>query len=267
MPATDQSTRVPGDAAAEWIARWDAQQEGFIAFREERFAVHADAVAAALEGVREPVVVDLGCGPGSLTARLADRLPNAVFIGVDADPLLLGLAEAHYGDTARWVRADLADPSWTEALPPVVHASVSTTALHWMGRDALAGLYRSLAERTAPGGVFANADHMPLPDERMNALAEAVGHGRIGRAGAGDREGWEQWWDAALADERLAPIRADERPTAQTTEDAPTGVAEHHHGSNLLSAADHLELLRGAGFSSAAVLWQAGDDHLVAAVR
>lgn len=267
MTATDQTPRVPADAAAEWIARWDAQQEGYIPFREERFAVHADAVAAALEGVEAPVVVDLGCGPGSLTARLAERLPGASFIGVDADPLLLGLAEAHYGDTARWVRADLADPSWTEALPPVVHAAVSTTALHWMGREALAALYRSLAERTAPGGVFANADHMPLPDARMNALAAAVGRGRTGRAGVGDREEWGAWWESALADERLAPVRADKRPTPQTTEDAPTGAAEHHHGSNLLSAADHVELLSGAGYSSAGVVWQAGDDHMVVAVR
>ncbi|MDA2804021.1 class I SAM-dependent methyltransferase [Nocardiopsis suaedae] len=267
MTATDQSARVPADAAAEWIARWDAQQEGYIPFREERFAVHADAVAAALDDVEAPVVVDLGCGPGSLTARLADRLPNASFIGVDADPLLLGLATAHYGDTARWVRADLADPSWAGALPPVVHAAVSTTALHWMGRDDLAALYRSLAGRTAPGGVFANADHMPLPDERMNALADAVGRGRTGRAETGEREEWGPWWDAALADERLAPLRAEKRPTPQTTEDAPTGTPEHHHGSNLLSAADHLDLLREAGYASAGVLWQAGDDHLVAAVR
>lgn len=267
MTATEQTDRVPGDAAAEWIARWDAQQEGFIPFREERFAVHADAVAAALEGVRDPIVVDLGCGPGSLTARLAERLPNAVFIGVDTDPLLLGLAEAHYGDTATWVRADLADPSWTGALPPVVHAAVSTTALHWMGRDALGALYRSLAERTAPGGVFANADHMPLPDERMDALADAVARGRTARAGVDGREGWGAWWDAVLADDRLGPIRAERRPAPQTTAEAPTGAAEHHHGSNLLSADEHVSLLREAGYASAGVLWQAGDDHLVAAVR
>ena len=61
-------------AAAEWVARWDAQQEGYIADREERFAVLGDAVAAALADVAEPVVVDLGCGPGSLSARLARAL-------------------------------------------------------------------------------------------------------------------------------------------------------------------------------------------------
>ncbi|MFC7739880.1 class I SAM-dependent methyltransferase [Nocardiopsis composta] len=90
MTASTGTAGIPSDVAAEWVDRWDSQQEGYVPHREERFAVLADVVAAALADVAAPVVVDLGCGPGSLTARLAERLPRASFIGVDADPCSSG---------------------------------------------------------------------------------------------------------------------------------------------------------------------------------
>jgi len=266
MAAPVHSDRIAPEVAAEWMSRWDAQQEGYIADREERFAVLADIVAAAVGAVPNPLVVDLGCGPGSLAARLAARLPGATFIGVDADALLLGLARSHYGSIATWVQADLADPSWAEALPGPIHAAVSTTALHWLLPDQLATLYRTLAERTAPGGIFANGDHLALADDGLTALGEAVGTGRAERAEVTGREEWAAWWDAVLTDERLGAITAGRRrPRAATG--GNTDGAEHHHGSNRLSITDHVALLRAAGYPAAAPLWQVGDDQIVVARR
>jgi len=288
MTAPVNEVRIVPAVAAEWLDRWDSQQEGYVADREERFAVLADIVAAAVAGVPNPLVVDLGCGPGSLAARLADRLPGATFVGVDADPLLLGLARSHYGSLATWVRADLADPSWTDALPGPIHAAVSTTALHWLRPDQLTTLYRTLAEHTAPGGVFANGDHLALADDGLATLGTAVGTGRAARAGVAGREEWADWWDAALRDERLSAIAAGRtRPRAASASagdastpgtdsangpgsDGPGGDAagaEHHHGSNRLSITDHVELLRAGGYSAAAPLWQVGEDQIVVARR
>jgi SAM-dependent methyltransferase len=279
MTAPVNEVRIAPAVAAEWLDRWDSQQEGYVADREERFAVLADIVAAAVAGVPNPLVVDLGCGPGSLAARLADRLPGATFVGVDADPLLLGLARSHYGSLATWVRADLADPSWTDALPGPIHAAVSTTALHWLRPDQLAALYRVLAERTAPGGVFANGDHLVLADRALTSLGEAVSVGRAARAGVAGREQWAAWWEAVLADERLAAVAAGRaRPRAASTlandatdtdsaDELSADGAEHHHGSNRLSVTDHVRLLRAAGYSAAAPLWQVGDDQIVVARR
>ena len=55
--------------------------------REERFAVIADVVEVVAGG--RPRVLDLGCGPGSLSVRILDRLPAASVVAVDADPVLL----------------------------------------------------------------------------------------------------------------------------------------------------------------------------------
>ena len=182
---------VARDVAVEWIDRWDAQQEGYVPDREERFAVLADLVEHAVREVAEPVVVDLGCGPGSLAARIAERVPRALIVGVDADPLLVELARGRYGDLARWSVADLATDGWAATLPGPVHAAVSTTALHWMLPEQLAGLYRTVAAHTAPGGLLANGDHLAVADG-LDGLAGAVAAGagppvRRDRAGGLDR--------------------------------------------------------------------------------
>ncbi len=79
--------------ATAWIERWDAQQELYMPDREERFTALIDAVEEGA-GRPDPLVIDLGCGPGSLSVRLLDRLPEANVVAVDADPLLLGLGRA-----------------------------------------------------------------------------------------------------------------------------------------------------------------------------
>src|SRR5262245_42627401 len=130
--------------AREWLDRWDRQQEGYLPEREDRFTAIVDAVEAGT-GRPDPLIIDLGCGPGSLSVRLLDRLPGATVVAVDADPVLLALGKAAYGerDGLRFVRADLADPGWVGKLrlDRPADAAVSTTALHWMSGEDLAVMY------------------------------------------------------------------------------------------------------------------------------
>lgn len=243
--------------ALRWVQRWDAQQERYIPDREERFRVVIDVVAAAV-GRGSAKVVDLGCGPGSLSARLAQALPQAEIVGVDADPLLLGLGAANVGPRVRLVQADLGEPDWADRteLPGPWDAAVSSTALHWLEPDVLAALYRTLAERMRPGGVFINADNMGVGSPAIDALADAVRERRTARVGTDTNEDWKTWWRALQEDEELAPL-VDQRSAGTIV----------HSGENGLSVIQHAELLRAAGFSEAAPVWQFGDDHVLVAVR
>lgn len=247
--------------AAAWVNRWDAQQERYVADREERFAVLCDIVEASVADVAEPVVLDLGCGPGSLAARLYARLPRARIIGLDYDPLLLSLARTHYGDAIEWIDTDLNGRDWQRHVPETIHAAVSTTALHWMPADRLAELYRVLGARMALGGVFVNGDHVKNGDERIDALAKTVRARRAARVGVEDNEEWWPWWDAILADpnfERQAEVRA--RRVAERQRN-------NGHNGNELTVTDHSGLLQAAGFGSVAPLWQVGDDNVLVAIR
>jgi SAM-dependent methyltransferase len=252
---------VQVSAARRWVQRWDVQQERYVPDREERFRVMIDVVgwAVARAGDRGgvPRIVDLGCGPGSLSDRLARAFPAAEIVGVDADPLLLGLA-ASTGAGARVVRADLTDPGWPDAigLDAPWDAAVSSTALHWLTPDALATLYRTVAGRLRAGGVFVDADHRALDEPVATDLARHVRSARALRVGVTDNEDWRAWWDGVLADPDLASL-VDERSASPVA----------HSAENALTIGEQEAMLRTAGFSAVAPVWQWGDDHVLVGVR
>ena len=96
-------------------------------------------------------VVDLGCGPGNLTATLAERWPGAEVVGIDSSAEMLLKAEEHATRSANlsFSRQDI-----TEWMPSdSTDVVVSNAALQWVpGHPALlAGWLEALK----PGGWFA----------------------------------------------------------------------------------------------------------------
>ena len=246
--------------ARHWLDRWDRQQEFYLADREERFAVIADVVEAVCGA--EPLVVDLGVGPGSLAIRLLDRLSGARVVGIDADPLLLGLARSAHRNRhgLRLVDHDLRMPGWLDALrlDRAPDAFVSTTALHWLTSAELAELYTACARALRPGGVLVNGDHLHDGPARpvLDSVTRVVRERRSARVGTPRDEDWQAWWDAA----RQAPELAD-----LTAMRGQHGV--EHEVDVAATFDDHVAALRRAGFAEAGTVWQHGDDRVLVAVR
>ena len=242
--------------ARHWLERWDRQQEGYLPDRETIFAVIADAVQATTVSRPDPLVLDLGCGPGSLGARIKERLPRARVIGVDSDPVLLAIAAAAYD--IEFVDQDLADPGWVDALPAVgpFDAVVSTTALHWLEPEALTSVYAQVGTRMRPGGILLNGDKMPGADQRITDLQRELVQRQIARAGVAEAENWEDWWVAIKKEPALAePIAdRDRRTWAHPVRSNPDYAA-------------HLEALAAAGFGSAGTVWQYGPRRILAAIK
>jgi SAM-dependent methyltransferase len=251
------------EAARDWIERWDTQQQSYLPDREDRFTVLIDAVEAAA-GRPDPLVLDLGCGPGSLAVRLLRRLPAARVIAIDADPLTLGLGQAAWPDLSglRFIDADLRTPGWSAGLglDRQPDAAVSTTALHWLPERSLIALYAELAEVLRPGGVVLNGDHL-REDDSAPTLAR-LGWSLIEREEQrrfpdGHTESWTDWWAAAASDPVLADLVA-ERAARQ--------VESEHHGSPAGLLGVHLAALRAAGFAEVGTLWQRGENRLLCGV-
>jgi SAM-dependent methyltransferase len=260
-------TELDATAARDWVARWDRQQEVYLADREERFTALIDAVDAAT-GRPDPLVLDLGCGPGSLAVRLLRRLPSATVIAADADPVTLSLGRAAYGTVPglRFLDLDLRSPDWASSLGiedgRLLDAAVSTTALHWLTAAELHDLYATLAAMLRPGGVFLNGDHLRLSQEdspvlgRLDQALEERENQRRFPDGHADAEDWGQWWEAAATDPLLATASA-ERDRRQV----------HHHGPEGSRLDVHVTALRAAGFTEIGTLWQRGASRLLCAVR
>ena len=108
---------MPSKWAASWQRSWDRLEEVLVPDRERQIRVLLDVVEAMAGAT--PTVIDLGCGTGTITCRLLDRLAGAHSIAVDVDPVLLTIVSATFADDDRVhvVRADLRDRGWADALP------------------------------------------------------------------------------------------------------------------------------------------------------
>ena len=120
----------------------------YLAFADERSRPFADLIGRI--GATAPRrVVDLGCGPGQLTAGLAQRWPDADVLGLDSSPEMIAAAQA-YADAR--VRFDVADlRTWVPDEP--VDVIVTNATLQWVP-DHL-GLLPHLAAALAPDGWLA----------------------------------------------------------------------------------------------------------------
>jgi SAM-dependent methyltransferase len=252
-------TALSQHAAREWIERWDRQQEVSLPDREERFTALIDAVEAGA-GRADPLVLDIGCGPGSLAVRLAERLPKATIIGIDTDPVTLALARAAYPDLVV-VDLDLREPGWPASLPlddRKADVAVSTTALHWLPEPDLRKFYAELATVLKPGGLLLNGDHFKV-DTPVLARLDTVLREREDqrRFPVGHAESWSGWWEAVAADPVLKTY-SDERDRRR--------VDAHHGASESTRLRTHVFALEAAGFAEIGTLWQRGDNRLLCAV-
>lgn len=107
------------------MPRWDPDQ--YQKYADERSRPFYDLLSRV--AVADPRrVVDLGCGPGRLTAGLAARWPKAQILGVDSSPEMIDAAAAHAGGNVRFRQQDLRD--FTPEEP--VDLIVSNATLQWV---------------------------------------------------------------------------------------------------------------------------------------
>jgi trans-aconitate 2-methyltransferase len=144
---------------------WDPAQ--YERFRDERSQPFWDlaALVRARPGMR---VVDLGCGPGTLTAALHQRIGARETLGIDSSPAMLARAQSLAGGGLRFERGDLA----TFAADGAYDLVLSNAALHWAPAGEHAAVLTRWTAALAPGGQLAvqvpsNFDHVShrLADE------------------------------------------------------------------------------------------------------
>lgn len=106
------------------MSRWDPAH--YLAFGQERLLPGLDLIGSIPE-FDPGLIVDLGCGEGTLTAALADRWPGAGVTGVDRSEEMLSAAR-RARPHLRWRQGDIA--TWRPA--GQVDLIFSNSALHWL---------------------------------------------------------------------------------------------------------------------------------------
>jgi len=255
-------TAEPAFDALGWLTRWDRQQEGYVPSRDRRFEAMFDVLEVHLPPTFH--ALDLAAGPGSLSARLLHRFPNARVTAVDFDPVLLHIGRRSHpelADRRHWHDADLRTSEWSRGLAPgSFDAVLSTTALHWLEATTLARLYRDLGALVRPGGVVLNGDYLPSDAEPtpLREIGNQVYDLREARPFEGaPRESWDEWW-----------ARLQQEPSLHALfEERRRRFPKEHGGEAEVSYESHAESLRAAGFDPVGVVWQEFSDRILLALR
>ncbi|MET0822525.1 MAG: methyltransferase domain-containing protein, partial [Aeromicrobium sp.] len=104
---------------------WDPNR--YLRYADERSRPFVDLVTRVQGEPRS--IVDLGCGPGHLTAVLRDRWPEATVLGVDSSVEMIERARAEDADPL--ASYELADVSTWEP-PAPVDLIVSNALFQWV---------------------------------------------------------------------------------------------------------------------------------------
>jgi trans-aconitate 2-methyltransferase len=135
---------------------WDPNQ--YQKFQSERAAPFEDLVSL---GVFRPglSIVDLGCGSGELTKRLASLSTGSQTVGVDSSKAMLERARVHEGAGLRFELGEI--ETWKPARP--LDLVFSHAALHWV--EDHPELFTRLAGFLGKGGQLlvqmpSNHDHV-----------------------------------------------------------------------------------------------------------
>jgi SAM-dependent methyltransferase len=176
----------------------------------------ADAFRAALALDGSGRLLDVGCGPGTITIPLAHLFTSVV--GLDADAQMLTearrLATEQQVDNAAWVHLR------AEQLPAglgTFRVITFAASFHWMDRPRVASSVRTMLD---PGGAVVHVDapayrneqpagaaepaHPPVPDDAIAALRRRY-LGPDTRAGHGIRNTSPSGEDAVFQTAGFAP--------------------------------------------------------------
>lgn len=165
----------------------------------------------------EETVLDAGCGSGSVTALLAERLPDGAVIGVDGSAAMIEKARENLGPGSELIVSDLLSLRLEEPVDAVFSSATS----HWI--DDHGRLFEVLHDAVRPGGRL---------------VAQCGGEGNIAEFRQICREvsaeqpfaphfdGWDEPWHYASQDATEVRLRAAGFTEVRAwLEDRPTRLA------------------------------------------
>ena len=129
------------------MSDWDAHDYAAHSAAQHEWA---GELIAKLRLRGDEALLDIGCGDGRATARIAERLPEGSVLGVDRSASMIALAREQFPPACHPNLSFRQMDATRLELPRAFDVAFSTAALHWVDdhEAVLAGVRRSLR----PGG-------------------------------------------------------------------------------------------------------------------
>lgn len=232
----EQVGELPRPDVASLLDDWDRMSEHFL---PGRTALLSHATAWLARTYPAPVILEIGCGPGTTLRVLRRDVPHTAIVGIDNDPVLRRLHDISTPPTApiAVIAADLSYESWVDGVPARPDVVLAVQMLHYFGPPRFDRLLGELRDLLEPGGVLVHLDHVPVsPPACTDSDLERLPAPDVA---TGSADPWTRWWaDAA----RLTDLTAAFELRASAASPG-AGSAEYHPTQEQLE--DHL---RRAGF-------------------
>lgn len=228
-------TRADGDYwRGGQVRGYDRKQRLLVPKKDEMLDVVVDFIPFEVDA---PIlVVDVGSGPGTLSAKVLRRFPCARVVLVDSSGEMLAEAEdrlRELGPRASFLREDFNNAGWSGSIgsPDVV---VSSIALHFLQPGTRAPFFRTVHAVLAARGCFINAGVFLSTDPFVQRRSDQrkIEHRR-----------------AMLLELEGRDVSFDELVQRDEAESRSAGV-------DLYSFADQTRWLVDAGFDSVEVVWR-----------
>ncbi|HEX4864990.1 MAG TPA: methyltransferase domain-containing protein [Acidimicrobiales bacterium] len=131
------------------VTRWDPEQ--YLKYGDERGRPWVELIGRVFHPSPKQVI-DLGCGPGTTTAMLLDRWPDAHIVGMDSSEEMIERARSvEVPGRLDFRVGDLSDLGWTEGGPFDVVLCAAT--FQWVPDHA--ALFPDIVDTLSETGVFA----------------------------------------------------------------------------------------------------------------
>lgn len=135
---------------------WDPKK--YNQFKEDRFKPFVDLTSHIIDKPNLKVI-DLGCGTGELTKKLAQKLTNSIVFGIDSSAEML--AKAPSEDYLNFQELSITEQLENESKWDLIF---SNAALQWIDNHEV--LFPKIISRINPGGQLA----VQMPQQNENIL-------------------------------------------------------------------------------------------------
>jgi tRNA (cmo5U34)-methyltransferase len=186
-------------------------------------AMEAILAAMPFNKTDKPRIIDMGCGTGNLTKKLAMAYPKAEIICLDMAENMLKLAKvklSKYPNITYW-QGDIRDFDYKGKYDAIV----SSLVLHHVEKKGKLQFYKNLHKALRSGGVFYNFDILTSGNKHINDLLY---------------DNWKHY----MGHSGLSPAKYNEMIRRHKVEDRPVTFEEE------------MNLLQKAGFKNIDVIWR-----------
>lgn len=160
----------------QWCPHWDGRHYA------DQHAHHRAFDAWFLAGWHLPAdarVLDVGCGDGAFTRRVAELVGSGSVIGLDASESMLTEARAGAGTNQSFVHGPAQDLDDLLGDEPPLDVIISRAALHWVAESQHPGILAAMHRRLKPGGTlrleFGGGDNVARMVATLDQISVGLG--------------------------------------------------------------------------------------------